>query len=139
MKKAVKSKTSGIARIGIGTAIALSVLLALICVMTALVLNETIQEGFVRIGLMICVSIAIFIGSLVASMLADENKLAIILGTTGGFWGVLLILNILLFPGGLSNVPGTLLATGCGGILAFFVGNVKKGKGYKRVKKYRFG
>ncbi len=138
MKKSANKQQSAITAVLIGTAIGMGVLLSLICVLAAMILGQTLPEESAGFGILICLFISVFMGSLTASLLAQGNSI-VTFGPGGGILALLMLGHFLLTPGNFNNVLGTVLATACGSSLAILVSNAKKGRAYKRVKKYRFG
>ena len=123
----------------IGTAVSLLLLLGMICGMTGLVLNESMQEGTAGVGIVFCVFLASFIGGIVAVFLVQEKKLAAVITNGAGVILALFMLHFLLFSGAIYGAVWTLLAALIGSFDALLVGNTKKGRGHHRIKKYRFG
>lgn len=122
----------------IGTGIGLLLLLAGVCILTGMVLNESVSENAAGMILLASLLIASFAGGMVSKLMTLEKKAVACFGTGAAMLVVLFGMHFVLFPGAVQGAVWTVLLTGAGTSLSFFVGNAKKSMGIKRVKKYRF-
>jgi len=123
----------------IGVFACMAVLVGAVCLLTGMVLNETLSENSAETVLLFATCMAAFIGSIIGSATKSENKATVSFIIGGMFYSLLLIIHFMLFPGPINRMILKFIAVLIGTCIAYFVGNSKKSRGYKRIKKYRLG
>ncbi len=124
--------------IAIGTAVGMIGALSGAAVLTTMILNGKIGESSMRYGCLAVLAVSAILGSLIAALTANERKFIAATATGASMFAVLISCTALFFGGQYSGIAVTLLLTVGIGLCVGMISSKKKGRSFKRVKKYRF-
>ena len=125
--------------IGIGTAVSLVILIAGVAVLAALLDRETMDMQGLGYGIMGVLLLASFLGASLAANLVKRRRLVVCMIQAVCFYGMLLLINGLLFGGAVTGavVTAVLILGGAGSGALLWNGG--EGKRRSAIRKRRTG
>lgn len=126
---------------GIGIGVALSLLVTVLgcAALAGLIGSERLPESALGYGAMVILVLSAVTGSAAAVMLIKHRRLMVCMVLGICYFGILLLINGLMFGGAVSGVGVTalLILGGCGAVA--LIGSKPEGKGSRRTRKIRTG
>ena len=124
--------------IAVDTAVGMIGALSGAAVLATMIINGKIGENSMRYGCLAVLAVSAVLGSLIAALTASERKIIAATAVGASMFAVLISCTALFFGGQYSGIAVTLLLTVGIGLCVGIISSKKKGRPYKRVKKYRF-
>ena len=108
-------------------------------ILAGLILSEKIGQVTITAFSYGIIAVASFSGALIGALLAGRRYILMGVAASGVGFSILVLMNVLLFNGKFGGLIWGVTVAVCCGIAGGFVPALSKGRGIKRIRKYRFG